>query len=770
MPPKAKANLNSPTPKKAAGSGASSTGASTSSSAKATPAPKPLIVRPAPPQAAKSAMKIFLAADALKAIGVSSGDFVHLAKAGADRRGIVVVAAAGAADQATDIVLITDRLRRVMGLLLGDRVDVTLHAKHPEYAAKVVVSAPAEVCEGEGAAALKEAVAKTLHDVGIVMPGFSFFEGEQELTVVDAAGLPDLKQLSIADNGLDAYRERSNLLTPIFFFDKKKTSIELTSSTRINADLPPQVSYSGIGGLAKQIALLKSKIELPLHRPSLFQRFGMAPDRGFLLHGPPGTGKTMLLRAVAAETNAHVLTINGPSIVSKYLGETESALRGIFAEAVQYQPAIIFVDEIDALVPKRDSDESGEAESRVVSTLLTLMDGMGAGGQVVVVGATNRPNSIDPALRRPGRFGQELEIGIPDAEGRLDILRLMLRDMPHELTEENIVDLAGKTHGYVGADLAALCRDAVMAAIQRGLAAGTPENELAVATRDVNRALVDIRPSAMREIFLETPKVFWTDIGGQDDVKQKLRETIEWPLSHPDTFKRLGVHPPKGILLYGPPGCSKTLTAKALATEAGLNFLAVKGPELFNKFVGESERAVREIFRKARAASPSIIFFDEIDALSSTRGEGEAGGDRVLTSLLNEMDGIEALVGVTILAATNRPEVIDPALMRPGRLDRLVYVSPPNVAARLKILEIQARKMSLADDVDLTQLAERTDGCSGAEVVALCQEAGLKAMNEDLEITGVANRHFEAALNGLKRGITREMIEHYESFSKEGIE
>lgn len=770
MPPKAKANLNSPTPKKAAGSGASSTGASTSSSAKATPAPKPLIVRPAPPQAAKSAMKVFLATDALKVIGVSSGDLVHLAKAGADRRGIVVVAAAGAADQATDIVLITDRLRRVMGLLLGDRVDVTLHAKHPEYAAKVVVSAPAEVCEGEGAAALKEAVAKTLHDVGIVMPGFSFSEGEQELTVVDAAGLPDLKQLSIADNGLDAYRERSNLLTPIFFFDKKKTSIELTSSTRINADLPPQVSYSGIGGLAKQIALLKSKIELPLHRPSLFQRFGMAPDRGFLLHGPPGTGKTMLLRAVAAETNAHVLTINGPSIVSKYLGETESALRGIFAEAVQYQPAIIFVDEIDALVPKRDSDESGEAESRVVSTLLTLMDGMGAGGQVVVVGATNRPNSIDPALRRPGRFGQELEIGIPDAEGRLDILRLMLRDMPHELTEENIVDLAGKTHGYVGADLAALCRDAVMAAIQRGLAAGTPENELAVATRDVNRALVDIRPSAMREIFLETPKVFWTDIGGQDDVKQKLRETIEWPLSHPDTFKRLGVHPPKGILLYGPPGCSKTLTAKALATEAGLNFLAVKGPELFNKFVGESERAVREIFRKARAASPSIIFFDEIDALSSTRGEGEAGGDRVLTSLLNEMDGIEALVGVTILAATNRPEVIDPALMRPGRLDRLVYVSPPNVAARLKILEIQARKMSLADDVDLTQLAERTDGCSGAEVVALCQEAGLKAMNEDLEITGVANRHFEAALNGLKRGITREMIEHYESFSKEGIE
>lgn len=774
MPPKPKANLNSPTPKKTPGSnatGVSNTAASNGgSSAKQAPAPKPLIVRPAPPQSSKSAMKVFLSAESLKVLGIASGDLVHVAKAGADKRGVVMIAANGAVDQAADIILVTEKIRRIFGLLLGDRVDVTLYAKHPEYAAKVILSAPANACEGESANTLKEAITKTLHDVGMVMPGFSFVEGEKELTIVDATGLPDVSKLSLSDNALGEYRERSNLLSPIFFFDKKKTTIELTSQTRVNADLPPQVSYSGIGGLSKQIALLKSKIELPLHRPSLFQRFGMAPDRGFLLHGPPGTGKTMLLRAVAAETNAHVLTINGPSIVSKYLGETESALRGIFSEAVQYQPAIIFVDEIDALVPKRDSDESGEAESRVVSTLLTLMDGMGAGGQVVVVGATNRPNAIDPALRRPGRFGQELEIGIPDAEGRLDILRLMLRDMPHELTEEGIVELAGKTHGYVGADLAALCRDAVMAAIQRGLAAGTPENELAVATTDVDRALVDIRPSAMREIFLETPKVYWTDIGGQDDVKQKLRETIEWPLSHPDTFKRLGVHPPKGILLYGPPGCSKTLTAKALATEAGLNFLAVKGPELFNKFVGESERAVREIFRKARAASPSIIFFDEIDALSSTRGEGEAGGDRVLTSLLNEMDGIEALVGVTILAATNRPEVIDPALMRPGRLDRLVYVAPPNMSARLKILEIQARKMTLDDDVDLTQLAESTDGCSGAEVVALCQEAGLKAMNEDLEISGVAARHFESALSGLKRGITREMIEHYESFSKEGIE
>lgn len=672
-------------------------------------------------------------------------------------------------------------------MVLGDRVEISKYATRPEYAVKVQVGTKASRPDELYA----EKVGKVLHEIGIVMPGIQFtinnnldgkageYVGENsnddvnvnlDFVVVDAGQVPDLSGLSINDDCEEGSPEESSeLLTPVYYFDKKKSVVEFTTDLSVKADLPVLVSYSSIGGLSKQIALLKSKIELPLHRPSLFQRFSMAPDRGFLLHGPPGTGKTMLLRAVAQETNAHVLTINGPSIVSKYLGETESALRSIFAEARKYQPAIIFIDEIDALVPKRDSDDSGEAESRVVSTLLTLMDGMGVGGKVVVIGATNRPNSIDPALRRPGRFGQELEIGIPDVEGRLDILKLQLNNMPHSLREQDIQDLAAKTHGYVGADITALCRDSVMSAIQRGLAAGTPETEMEVSLQDTQRALLDIRPSAMREIFLETPKVYWTDIGGQEEVKQKLKETIEWPLSHPESFKKLGVHPPKGILLYGPPGCSKTLTAKALATEAGLNFLAVKGPELFNKFVGESERAVREIFSKARAAAPSIIFFDEIDALSSTRGEGEAGGDRVLTSLLNEMDGIEALVGVTILAATNRPEVIDPALMRPGRLDRLIYVSPPNTEARLKILEIQFRKMSIYKDVSVNDLAELTEGCSGAEVVSLCQEAGLLAMNEDIEIDSIMHHHFMSALSKLKRGITKEMIDYYKSFSIEGV-
>lgn len=686
------------------------------------------------------------------------------------------------------VVQLNPLVRKLLGVVLGDRVNLVKYTTRPEYAVKVQVGTKASNPDD----LYLDKVSKVLHEIGIIMPGIQFTINNNldskaseytnnysnddvninlDFVVVDAGQVPDLSNLSIEneDDFGDIYAEPSELLSPVYYFDKKKSTIEFTSNLRVNADLPVPTSYSSIGGLGKQIALLKSKIELPLHRPSLFQRFSMAPDRGFLLHGPPGTGKTMLLRAVAQETNAHVLTINGPSIVSKYLGETESALRNIFAEARKYQPAIIFIDEIDALVPKRDSDESGEAESRVVSTLLTLMDGMGIGGKVVVIGATNRPNSIDTALRRPGRFGQELEIGIPDVEGRLDILKLQLSNMPHSLSDEVIQELAAKTHGYVGADITALCRDSVMSAIQRGLAENTPESEMEVSALDMERALLDIRPSAMREIFLETPQVYWTDIGGQEEVKQKLKETIEWPLSHPEAFKKLGVHPPKGILLYGPPGCSKTLTAKALATEAGLNFLAVKGPELFNKFVGESERAVREIFSKARAAAPSIIFFDEIDALSSTRGEGEAGGDRVLTSLLNEMDGIEALVGVTILAATNRPEVIDPALMRPGRLDRLIYVSPPNTEARFKILEIQFKKMSIGSDVDINEIASITEGCSGAEVVSLCQEAGLLAMNENITIDSIMQRHFMTALSKLKRGITQEMIDYYKSFSKEGI-
>ena len=394
---------------------------------------------------------------------------------------------------------------------------------------------------------------------------------------------------------------------------------------------------------------------------------------------------------------------------------------------------------------------------------------MGAMGGIVVIGATNRINSIDPALRRPGRFGQEIEIGIPDVEARLDILRLQLKEVPRKFEDGYIKILASRCHGYVGSDLYALCREAVLNAIQSGIANGIRENEMFVTKEDFEHAMLEVRPSAMREIVLETPKTYWEDIGGQEEVKQRLKETVEWPILHSESFERLGVRAPRGILLYGPPGCSKTLIAKALATEVDLNFLAVKGPELFNKFVGESERAVREIFRKARAAAPSIIFFDEIDALSVARGHGEAGGDRVLTSLLNEMDGIESLNGVIVLAATNRPDVIDSALMRPGRLDRLVYVGPPDFKARKRIFEIQFKKMKVSSDVNIDDLALLTEGCSGAEIVNACQEAGLLAMNQDINISEISSQHFKAAIVKLKKAITAEMIEYFEIFAKQGI-
>lgn len=718
-------------------------------------------MRPATSATDQGVMKIYMTLERLRSLGLSAGDLVLVTPKSS--RGVVGIITPSSTSCEDDVVELTSTFRRFAGILLGDRVKLSKYGGRPSTAGSVKV-----LCNDSHASDdsifLKSSIIKILKDARLISPGLRLGQHASQFLITDIEEFPDVGRLSLQSmesNGLVGSR--------VYYFDERSTSIDFVDSAAVHNDLPNTLGYSSIGGLSKQIALLRSKIELPLHQPALFKRFGMVPDRGFLLYGPPGTGKTMLLKAVAHETQAHVLTINGPSIVSKYLGETESALRAIFEEAQKYEPSLIFIDEIDAIVPKRDSDDCGEAESRLVSTLLTLMDGMGASGRVVVIGATNRPNSIDPALRRPGRFGQEIEIGIPDADARLEILNKQLSSVPHHLDQEYLVSIARKTHGFVGADLYSLCRDAVMRAIQRGIAASLSPEQMFVQKDDMERAFIDIRPSAMREIVLETPKVRWTDIGGQEEVKQRLKETVEWPLAHPEAFQRLGIKAPKGILLYGPPGCSKTLIAKALATEAGLNFLAVKGPEIFNKYVGESERSIREIFRKARAAAPSIIFFDEIDALSAARGHGETGGDRVLTSLLNEMDGIEALNNVTILAATNIPDQIDPALMRPGRLDRIIYVCPPDFAARKQILQIQFKNMSVDADVDVDKLAELTDGCSGAEVVGLCQEAGLLAMNQDIDIPSISMVHFMTALTRMKKIITREMLEYFEEFSRRGL-
>ncbi|KAJ3306995.1 spermatogenesis associated protein 5 [Kappamyces sp. JEL0829] len=539
------------------------------------------------------------------------------------------------------------------------------------------------------------------------------------------------------------------------------------------------VSFDSIGGLDEPIREIRQMIETPLLYPERFTKFGLAPPKGVLLHGPPGTGKTLIARAVASQTKAHVIVVNGPEIMGKYYGETELKLKQIFDEASSKSPSVIILDELDSLCPSRD-DTGSELEKRIVASLLTLMDGSDQTDlqdrpRVVVVATTNRPNAIDPALRRPGRFDREFEIGIPSAAARLDILTVLFRGLKHNLTASELEAIAAKTHGYVGADLALVCQEAGLLAIQRlrKLHVDIDDDRLSaddrfiIESQDVETGLGHVRPSVVREIMLEVPKVYWHEIGGQDDVKQKLKEAVEWPLKHPDVFIKFNIRPPKGLLLYGPPGCSKTLMAKALATEAGLNFLAVKGPELFSKWVGESEKAVQQIFKKARAASPSIIFFDEIDALAVKRsGEDSSVADRVLSQLLSEMDGIEPLVNVTIVAATNRPDIIDSALLRPGRIDSILYVAPPDLASRTSIFSLHLAKIPSADAVDPVELARLTDGFSGAETVAVCQNAAMLALEESLDAQFVEVRHFREAIAKTTRRITPEMIEFYKQFQQ----
>ncbi|NXU44198.1 SPAT5 protein, partial [Drymodes brunneopygia] len=517
--------------------------------------------------------------------------------------------------------------------------------------------------------------------------------------------------------------------TDCFYFISSRTKIsfiEPRTSVAEDGKCESQVTYDMIGGLSSQLRTIRETVELPLKQPELFKSYGIPPPRGVLLYGPPGTGKTMIAKAIANEVGAHVTVINGPEIISKFYGESESRLRQIFAEASLRRPSIIFIDELDALCPKREGAQN-EVEKRVVASLLTLMDGIGSEGsegQLLVLGATNRPHALDAALRRPGRFDKEVEIGIPNAQDRLDILQKLLRKVPHSLKAEQLAQLADSTHGYVGADLAALCKEAGLYALRRALGKRPNlwDTEVAgsvmIAFNDFLQGMNDVRPSAMREVAIDVPKVSWSDIGGLEDVKLKLKQAVEWPLKHPESFIRMGIQPPKGVLLYGPPGCSKTMIAKALAHESGLNFLAVKGPELMNKYVGESERAVREIFRKARAVSPSILFFDEIDALAVERGNSSGAGnvaDRVLAQLLTEMDGIEQLKDVTILAATNRPDMIDKALLRPGRIDRIIYVPLPDAATRREIFKLHFQSMPVSDEVCLAELVERTQKYSGAE-------------------------------------------------------
>jgi len=559
---------------------------------------------------------------------------------------------------------------------------------------------------------------------------------------------------------------------------KETTEVQLKEEPVKEMGRIADITYEDIGGLKDELQKIREMVELPMRHPELFERLGIEPPKGVLIHGPPGTGKTLLAKAVANESEANFTNIAGPELVSKFVGESEERLRQVFKEAEENAPSIIFMDEIDAIAPKRE-EVTGEVERRMVSQLLTLMDGLKSRGHVIVIGATNRPNSIDPALRRPGRFDREIEIAIPDRNARKEILQIHTRNMPIEGSDDDkaklIEELANTTHGYTGADISSLAKEAAMKVLRRILPQINLEEEfipqqvlegLKVTREDFANAMNEIQPSALREVFLEVPNVKWDDVGGLDDVKRALKEAVELPLKKPEVFEKMGIRPIRGILLVGLPGTGKTMIAKAVATESEANFIAVKGPEFLSKWVGESEKAVREIFRKARTAAPCIVFIDEIDAVASVRGtdDGSRVTERVVNSLLTELDGMQNLKNVVVLAATNRPDILDSALMRPGRFDKIIELPPPDLKTRLEIFKVHTKRMPLDKSVDLQDLAKKTENYTGADIEGICREAGMEAIRSDAE--KVSAKHFEEATKLMKPTVTGNRVEKIKKFAE----
>jgi transitional endoplasmic reticulum ATPase len=683
--------------------------------------------------------------DSMDSLSASTGDVIEIR---GKRRTVAKCLPLYPSDEGKGIIRIDGLVRNNAGVAIGDTVVVR---KIKAVPAEKVIVAPLEAIPPIDERYLADALESVplIKGDNVMVP---YFGGRLTFQVLGATP-----------------SQANNIDAPVVI--TQKTIFHIAEKGETSRGVP-QVTYEDIGGLKEEIQKVREMIELPLRHPEIFEKLGIEAPKGVLLYGPPGTGKTLLAKAVANETSAHFISISGPEIMSKFYGESEARLREIFKEAKENAPSIMFVDEIDSIAPKRE-EVMGEVERRVVSQLLSLMDGLEARGKVIVIAATNRPNAIDPALRRPGRFDREIEIKVPDKRGRLEILQIHTRNMPLD-TGVDQDRVAAVTHGFVGADLEYLCKEAAMKCLRRLLPELNLEdeklapevlNKLIVTMSDFENAVKEVMPSAMREVYLESPDIPWSAIGGLEEVKRELQEAVEWPLRYPDLYTKLGHAMPKGLLMHGPSGTGKTLLAKAVATESEANFISVRGPELLSKWVGESERGIREIFRRARQAAPCVVFFDEIDSIAPTRG---MGGDsmvteRVVSQLLTELDGIQALSGVVVLAATNRADMIDPALLRPGRFDKIVFVPMPDKGARQRILEIHSKDKPIGPDVELTKVAELTEGFSGADTSSVANTAVSLVLHEYLakyptpeeaakhaSEAHVMMRHFEEAVRKIK--------------------
>jgi transitional endoplasmic reticulum ATPase len=713
----------------------------------------------------------------MRKLGVKRGDVVSIK---GERETLAIVDRAYPADVGEGIIRIDGIIRRNAKTGIGEIVSIK---RADVKEAKKVTVAPAQ--KGVMVKANPEVFKQGLLGRAVVKADIVVLGGAQRRRDIMEESFQDL--FDIFGEALGGFMPSVSQTKFIIVSTSPSGPCVITENTEVVVspkaveiveEKIPDVTYEDIGGLENEIKKVREMVELPLKHPEIFDRLGIEPPKGVLLHGPPGTGKTLLAKAVANESEANFISLNGPEIMSKFYGESEKKIRNIFEEAEKTAPSIIFIDEIDAIAPKRE-EAYGEVERRVVSQLLSMMDGLKGRGKVIVIAATNRPNAIDPALRRPGRFDREITIGVPDKKGRDAILKIHTRNMPLA-KDVKMEQLAKVTHGFVGADISALTKEAAMNVLRRHLPDINPKEEtpideeilskLRVTDKDFKESLKIVRPSAMREVLVESPNVSWNDVGGLEETKQELKEAVEWPLKYPSSFSRMGIRAPKGLLLYGPPGTGKTLLAKAVANESESNFIQVKGPELLSMWVGKSEEGVRKVFEKARQVAPCVVFFDEIDSLAGKRGQetGTKVTERVLNQLLAEMDGIEDLTNVVVIAATNRPDMLDPALLRPGRFDRMLLVKPSQKKEREQILKIHTkdRKMPLAKDVDLKELAEKTEGYVGADLEALAREAAMLALRKDIKAKNVGKKYFEQAMKKIKPSVSKKDLEKYQKIEE----